>query len=87
MTAGPGLLSFKHSRKGYIAVMKSEPVRADLQRRAEAVAAVVRAKVPGSDITADARVGRTRAGGSVFGVPMRVEVESRVLGRAIGSAR
>lgn len=83
------LEKFVYSSAGYIEIMKSSGVRSDLQSRAERVRAHAEAELVGEDVQliADTTVGRTRAGATVIGVPMRLEVERRILGRAIDAAR
>lgn len=92
--ASPGFESFKHNRAGYRAVLRSDGVRADLQARADRVRSVVEGQLPAESdggrpvfILADTTVGRNRAGATVLGVPMRIEADERLLGRAIDAAR
>lgn len=84
------LKSFRHNRAGYRAVMRSKSVQQDLQRRADRVRAAAESQLPagsGVELLADTTVGRNRAGGTVLGVPMRLEVAQRILGSAIDAAR
>jgi hypothetical protein len=86
------LVKFTHNRAGYREVMKSASMRADLQARADRVRATAEALLPdepGRDpyLLADTNVGRNRAGATIIGVPMRLEVERRILGQAIDAAR
>lgn len=82
---------FKHNPAGYIAVMRSPEMRLDLDRRADAVHRVVADRldslgVDGVDLWSDTTDGRTRAGGTVAGVPIAVEQAHRVLGGALDAA-
>lgn len=89
--ARPGFERFKHNRAGYLAVLKSSGVEADLGRRAQRVRAAAQSQIPadedGIELIADTQVGKTRAGATVIGIPMRLEVDHRILGRAIDAAR
>lgn len=93
MTGSSGFDRFKHSWPGYRQVLRSAEVRADMQRRATAVANQARGRLPagnkGSHITilADTAVGRNRAGATVIGVPMHLERKHRILGSSIDAAR
>ena len=82
---------FRHNRFGYIAVMRGPGMVADLERRADAVHRVVEDHldslgVLGVHVHSDTTTGRTRAGGTVAGVPMAVEQAHRVLGGALDAA-
>jgi hypothetical protein len=80
---------FKHSSKGFVAVMTSGQMRDDLQGRADKVKAAVEADLgPDSDreIIADTTVGKSRAGATIIGVSMEDEAKRRVLGRALDAA-
>ncbi len=82
------LKSYKHRRPGYIVVMKSAEVRDHLLGRALDVRRAAEEKLPhGLDLVADTTEGRTRAGATVLGVPMRLEVAHRILGSSIDAAR
>lgn len=87
---GP-LEKFQHKSAGYRAVLKSGGVVEMLQERADRVAQAADLVVSVSDpdvyLIADTTVGSGRAGATVIGVPMRLELEDRVLGRAIDAAR
>jgi hypothetical protein len=89
---GSGFDRFQHHWPGYRAVMRSTAVRTDMQRRADAVARVVRGRLPAGNegahirILADTTVGRNRAGATVIGVPMHLERKYRILGSAIDAA-
>ncbi len=85
---------FRHSWPGYRDVLRSGGVQADLQRRADAVAAMARRRLDalgneGSHVRliADTNVGRNRAGATVIGVPMRLEKRYRILGSAMDAGR
>lgn len=78
---------FEHNGKGYVAVLRSDEVRADLQRRADAVKERAEASFAGLRLIADTNTGKRRAGATVLGVPMRIEKARRILGRAIDAAR
>lgn len=84
---------FEHNWAGYRAILRSDGVRADLQRRADAVAQAARSRLPRSyhgrniRILADTTRGRNRAGATVIGVPMRLEKALRILGSSIDAAR
>lgn len=84
---------FKINSSGIEALLKSDAVRADLQARADRVARLARSRTEGllehgeGGIVADTYVGKTRAGATVIGVPMRVEVKDRVLGSALDAAK
>lgn len=84
-----GFVRFKHRSAGYRAILRSDTVRADLQTRADRVKTAAETQLAGDGVTiiADTTVGRGRAGGTVIGVPMRIEARKRVLGRAIDAAR
>lgn len=79
--------------RGMQALLQSDGVRADLETRAGRVAAAARARGEGvldhgdGGIVADSYTGRSRAGATVIGVPMRDERRDRVLGGAIDAAR
>lgn len=85
------LISYKAKRPGIRALLKSPGVQADLQARADRVAAVLRSELAeqvedGWEIVADVRVGPVRAGALVSGVPMRIEIRDRIMARAIEAA-
>ena len=85
-----GMESYKANRAGIRALLKSPGVQADLQARAERVAAVLQAELAAEEdweIVADVRVGRVRAGALVSGVPRRVELKHRIMARAVEAAR
>lgn len=84
-----GLERYEHKRAGYLAVMTSGYVRKMLAHKAEAVRRAAEAQLPaGSDVylLADTTTGRTRAGATIIGVPMRLEKSHRILGAAISAA-
>lgn len=89
--AGPGFERFRHNRAGYLAVLKSGGVKADLGRRAQQVKAAAQSQIPAGErdieLIADTQVGKNRAGATVIGIPMRLEVDHRILGRSIDAAR
>lgn len=86
--ATSGFEKFVHNRGGYRAVLRSDPVRSMLQRKADAVRQAAAGQVPPDVyLLADTTVGINRAGATVIGVPMRLERERRVLGSAIDAAR
>jgi hypothetical protein len=89
--ATSGFERFVHNSAGFRAVLRSDEVRGDLQRRADAVAHVVRNRLPPAGrpirIVADTTKGRNRVGATVLGVPMRLEKKYRILGSAIDAAR
>ncbi|SFD14401.1 hypothetical protein [Streptomyces aidingensis] len=84
---------FRLNGRGVRELLRSEGVRQDLERRAEAVAQQVRGRAPGvlsahpGGIAADSYTGRGRAGATVIGVPLDYEEEHRPLGGAIDAAR
>lgn len=86
-----GFDRFVYSSAGYKAIMKGPAVQGLLRAKAEAVAAVVRSELAGEvagwDVVADVQVGPTRASALVSGVPMSVEADRRVLGRAVDAAQ
>lgn len=87
--AGPGLERFEHNWPGYKRVMRSDGVVAHLQGLADDIALTAEAELFDDGdvfVIADTQVGKTRAGATVIGVPMRLEVEERILGRAVRSA-
>lgn len=81
----PGLQRFVIDSKGAKAVLRSEGVRADLQRRAEAVKTAAQGKTD-RELIADSYVGRGRAGATVIGVSESEETRERILGSAIDAA-
>lgn len=87
----PGLTSFKYSKRGYIELMQSTGVQADLARRSQDVKAVIAAQYRNRsahwDLVANVRVGRTRAVAIISGVPLREEFARRILGSAMDAAR
>ena len=88
--AKPGLERFVPNRAGYRAIMRGQPVQAILQAKANRVAAELRSELAGEDdweIVSDVRVGRNRAGALVSGVPLRIELERRIMARALHAAR
>jgi len=82
---------FNYSKAGYLKILKSPEVRAALQRRADKVKAAAEAALPAeagdAEIFADTTIGRTRAGATVLGVPLRIEQDRRPLGQAMSAAR
>lgn len=91
MSARPGLIRFEYNSAGYIEIMKSAGVQADLAARAARVRAAIVTRYtnrdPDWEITADVQVGRTRARAIISGVPMREEMANRILGGALDAAR
>lgn len=91
MAARPGLTRFEYNSAGYVKVMKSAGVQADLARRAAAVRSAILARytdrAPDWEVTADVKVGRNRARAVISGVPMRDEIAERILGGALDAAR
>lgn len=83
---------FKIDGAGARKILRSEGVRADLQRRADRVRTAAEAALPETGdawsrgIIADTSVGVARAGATVIGVWLPVEEEHRVLGGAIDAA-
>lgn len=79
---------FKRDRKGFAEVLKSDGVRQDLESRADRVRSKAQASVAdeGVEVRSDSYVGRSRAGATVWGVPMRIEMDERTLGSAIDAA-
>lgn len=82
-------IDFKYSSAGFIEIMKSPGVAADLERRANAVRSAVQARYqrPGWDIISNVQIGRTRARAIVSGVPERDERAHRIMGSALDAAR
>lgn len=80
-----GFEKFKISSPGARALLRSGGVRADLQRRAEAVRTAAQPQTD-ADLTADSYIGKGRAGATVIGVPMPIEQDRRILGGAIDAA-
>lgn len=84
---------FEINSEGAKALLRSEEVRADLQRRADAVANAARARAEGvldhgeGGIVADAYTGKSRAGATVIGIPLDVEHRDHVLGDALDAAK
>lgn len=80
---------FKLNSPGLRSILRGPEVRGMLQGKADRVKAAADAQMGGEgvDIIADTYVGRSRAGATVIGVPMRIEADRRVLGRAIDAAR
>ena len=76
---------FELNSKGIRQMLRSEEVRADMERRARNIAAAA-----GEGFEADAYVGRNRARGDVFTATveaMRAEAEDMALTRAIDAGR
>ena len=80
---------FQLNSPGLRTILRSDGVRRLLQAKADQVKAQADAELAGEgiDIIADTQVGQNRAGATVIGVPMRIEADRRVLGRAIDAAR
>lgn len=90
MAGGPGMEKYTPKRAGIKALLKSAGVQADLQARADRVAAVLRTELAEErdwEIVSNVQVGPVRAGALVSGVPMRIEVKERIMARAIEAAR
>lgn len=69
------------------ALLRSDTVRKDLERRARNVAEAAQGQHPPNfEVRADSYVGAGRAGATVVGL-LRVERRSRALGGAIDAAR
>jgi hypothetical protein len=88
--AESGFERFKFDPAGYRAVLRSSEVEADLRRRAQRVKASAEGTglLPSTIfLLADTTKGKNRVGATVIGVPMRLEVAHRILGRAIDTAR
>lgn len=83
--AASGFEKFKLNSAGAKALLRSDGVRQDMTRRANAVLAAAQPQTD-AELTADSVIGSGRAGASVFGVPMREEQDRRVLGGAIDAA-
>ena len=82
---------FVFNPAGYRQVLRSDGVRQHLQGRADNVKRAADRLLAGADLghielIADTTVGRVRAGGTVIGVPMAIEAQERILGRALDSA-
>lgn len=87
---------FRHSSAGFRAVMRSNGVRADLERRAEQIAAVAGPQFADEDLSGEpvtmdtsSYVGTNRASASVAAVhpaAMVIEQRKRILGGAIDAA-
>lgn len=79
------MVTVRRISAGIRALLRSEAIRADLARRAEAVAAAA-----GEGHITDSEIGRNRARAAVItatGKAMRNEAENRSLTRAIDAAR
>lgn len=79
---------------GYKAVLRSQEVQSDLERRASVVASRAKEMYHGDDgireIQADSYRGKGRAGATVIALGPdvgRIEAERRVLGNSIDAAR
>lgn len=83
--ANNGLERFKILSPGARALLRSDGVRADMQRRADNVLRVAQGQTE-AELTAQAVIGPGRAGASVYGVPLREESARRILGSAIDAA-
>ena len=83
-----GFEKYKHNLAGYHELMRSDGVRDMLQEKANRVHEAASGQVP-TDVylLADTTRGRTRAGATIIGVPMRLEKRHRILGSAIDAAR
>jgi hypothetical protein len=81
----PGLERFQIDSNGAKAVLRSEGVRDDLQRRANQVKAAAQGHTR-RELIADSYVGRGRAGATVIGVSETEEARERILGSAIDAA-
>lgn len=87
MISVPTKIRIELNSDGIKALMQSEPVRADMERRANAVAD---AAGGAPDYKADAWVGKDRARGTVRTATYKArkdEAENRTLTRAIDAAR
>lgn len=91
---------FKLNSRGARALLRSDGVRADLQRRAEAVKAVAEPQWEAATadihteepvrVIADSYTGSGRAGATVIAIhpaSLRIEQDRRILGGAIDAAR
>lgn len=83
--ASSGFERFKINSAGAKELLRSDGVRADMQRRADAVLSAAQPQTD-AELTAGSVIGPGRAGASVFGVPMREEQDRRILGGAIDAA-
>lgn len=96
----PVIERFRLQSAGARALLKSTGVRADLQRRASAVAAVAEPQLVAATahihvtdpvlVVADTYIGDNRAGATVIAIhpaSLRIEREHRVLGGALDAAR
>lgn len=84
-----GLERFELNGSGIRKLLQSSEVQDDLNARAARVAAAVDAQtadIDDWDVVYDVQVGRTRARALISGVPLRVEADRRILGRAIDAA-
>jgi hypothetical protein len=80
-----GRIKIEMNPEGVRAVLQSDGVRADLHRRAAAIAAAA-----GEGMEADSRIGANRARASVYTATpeaMRAEAEDRALTSAIDAGR
>jgi hypothetical protein len=85
--AKSGFEKFTMKTGGARALLRSDEVRRDLDRRARNVAEVAQAQHPPDfEVRADSYVGAGRAGATVVGL-LRLERTNRVLGGAIDAAR
>lgn len=80
------LVAFKHSSRGYQAILRSDAVREDLLRRAQAVKAVADERTV-LNLIADSYTGTGRAGATVIGVLMSEELANGIMANAIDAAR
>lgn len=83
--AASGFEKFKILPKGARSLLRSDQVRADLQRRAESVQRAAQGQTE-AELTADSYTGKGRAGATVIGVPLAQEQDQRILGGAIDAA-
>lgn len=87
---------FQRNSRGFDALLKSSGVRADLQRRGDAVKRAAEPQYSGRDlrgtdvqVIADTYVGKTRAGATVIAIhpaAMAIERKHRVLGSSMDAA-
>lgn len=81
----PGFERFTIDSKGAKALLRSDGVREDLQRRAEQVKAAAQGQTR-RELIADSYIGTGRAGATVIGVSETEEAAERILGTAIDAA-
>lgn len=80
---------FDLNSPGMRTILRSSGVQKLLQAKADQVKAAAETQLAGEGfyVLATTSVGRSRAGATVFGVPLRIEADRRVLGGALDAAR